>query len=73
MPWTSSAKLTLNACAGIPGRGRDNVYVCDNSLNNRNYAYNNLQASIHLVSKYSKDSWHTSTETWYQYQSKRPM
>jgi Putative beta-barrel porin-2, OmpL-like. bbp2/Carboxypeptidase regulatory-like domain len=75
MPWTSSAKVTLNACLGYTWtQGRDNIYVCDNSLNNGHYAYNNLQAFYATwYHKYGKDSrWHSSTETWYQYEKDTP-
>jgi Putative beta-barrel porin-2, OmpL-like. bbp2/Carboxypeptidase regulatory-like domain len=75
MPWTSSAKVTLNACAGYTwSEGRDNFYVCDNSLNDGHYAYNNLQALYTTwYHKYGKDSrWHSSTESWYQYESHTP-
>ena len=75
MPWTSSAKVTLNACVGYTwSEGRDNIYVCDNSLNDGHYAYNNLQAFYATwYHKYAKDSrWHSSTESWYQYEKDTP-
>ena len=75
MPWTSSAKLTLNWCLGYSWtEGRDNVYVCDNSINDGRYAYNNLQAYYATwYHKYGKDSrWHSATETWYQYERDTP-
>ena len=75
MPWTSSAKVTLNGCLGYTwAEGRDNIYVCDNSLNDGRYAYNNLQAFYATwYHKYGKDSrWHTATETWYQYEKGTP-
>jgi hypothetical protein len=75
MPWTSSAKLTLNACLGYTwSQGRDNFYACDNSLNDGNYAYNNLQAFYTTwYHKYGRDSrWHTDTESWYQYEKHTP-
>ena len=75
MPWTSSAKVTLNACVGYTwSEGRDNIYTCDNSLNDGNYAYNNLQAFYATwYHKYGKDSrWHSATETWYQYERHTP-
>ncbi len=75
-PWaTRDAQLTLNACLGYTWRtGLDNVYVCENSLNKGNYAYNNLQASYFTwYHKFSKNgSWHTATETWYQYEKNTP-
>jgi hypothetical protein len=75
MPWTSSAKVTLNGCLGYTWtEGRDNIYVCDNSLNDGHYAYNNLQAFYATwYHKYGKDSrWHTATESWYQYEKGTP-
>jgi len=75
MPWTGSAKVTLNACAGYTWtEGRDNIYVCDNSLNDGHYAYNNLQAFYATwYHKYGKDSrWHSATESWYQYEKDTP-
>ena len=75
MPWTNSAKVTFNACIGYTwSEGRDNIYTCDNSLNDGRYAYNNLQAFYTTwYHKYSKDSrWHAATETWYQYEKDTP-
>jgi hypothetical protein len=75
MPWTSSAKVTLNACLGYTwSEGRDNFYACDNSLNDGHYAYNNLQAFYATwYHKYGKDSrWHSATESWYQYEKDTP-
>jgi len=75
-PWVKpDARPTLNACAGYTWReGLDNIYVCDNSLNNGNYAYNNMQAYYatwyHKFSKTS--SWHSATETWYQWEKNTP-
>jgi hypothetical protein len=75
-PWaTRDAQLTLNTCLGYSWRtGLDNIYVCDNSLNKGNYAYNNLQAFYFTwYHKFSKDgAWHTATESWYQYEKKTP-
>jgi len=75
MPWTSSAKVTLNGCLGYTWtEARNNIYVCDNSLNDGRYAYNNLQAFYATwYHKYSKDSrWHSALESWYQYQKDTP-
>jgi hypothetical protein len=75
MPWTSSAKVTLNACVGYTwSGGLDNFYACDNSLNDGHYAYNNLQAFYATwYHKYGKDSrWHSATESWYQYEKDTP-
>jgi Putative beta-barrel porin-2, OmpL-like. bbp2/Carboxypeptidase regulatory-like domain len=75
MPWTSSAKVTLNMCLGYTwSEGRDNIYTCDNSLNDGHYAYNNLQAFYTTwYHKYGKESrWHSAAETWYQYEKDTP-
>jgi hypothetical protein len=75
MPWTSSAKLTANACLGYTwNNGRDNLYGCDNSINDGRYAYNNLQAYyLTWYHKYGETSrWHSATESWYQYEKQTP-
>jgi len=74
-PWTKDRKLTLNVCGGYTWRtGMDNVYVCANSLNDGDYAYNNMSAYYftwyHKFSATSK--WHTATESWYQYEKHTP-
>jgi hypothetical protein len=75
-PWQErDRKLTLNACLGYTWRiGLDNVYTCANSVNDGKYAYNNLQAYYFTwYHKFSKDgSWHSSTESWYQYERDTP-
>ena len=75
-PWvTKDRKLTLNACLGYTWRaGLDNVYACPNSINDGSYAYNNVQSYYFTwYHKFSKDgSWHTATESWYQYQRNVP-
>jgi hypothetical protein len=75
-PWVKpDARPTVNACAGYTWReGLDNIYVCDNSINNGHYAYNNLQAYYATwYHKFSKNShWHSATETWYQWQKQVP-
>ena len=74
-PWSPYAKLTGNFCLGYTwSEGRDNVYVCANSLNDSKYSYNNLAAYYatwyHKFGKSSK--WHTAWETWYQYEKNTP-
>jgi hypothetical protein len=67
--------LTANICAGYTWReGLDNIYVCDNSLNNGHYAYNNMQAYYATwYHKFSKTSnWHAATESWYQWEQNTP-
>lgn len=75
-PWdTRDRKLTLNACLGYTWRnGLDNVYACENSLNDGKYAYNNVQASyLTWYHKFTKNgTWHTATESWYQYERDVP-
>jgi hypothetical protein len=75
-PWQErDRKLTLNACLGYTWRiGLDNVYTCANSVNDGKYAYNNLQAYYFTwYHKFSKDGpWHSSTESWYQYERDTP-
>jgi len=75
-PWKETgrlAKLTLNFCIQYAWRqSKDEIYVCDNSLNSGKYAYNNLNAFYftwyHVINK----SWHTATESWYQYERDTP-
>jgi hypothetical protein len=74
-PWAKDHKLTLNTCLGYTWRnGLDNIYTCANSINDSNYAYNNLAA--YYVTWYHKFSpasrWHSSTESWYQYEKHTP-
>jgi hypothetical protein len=74
-PWSKYRKLTGNACLGYTWRtGLDNVYVCDNTLNDGRYGYNNLTAYYTTwYHKYSAEGkWHSSTETWYQYEAHTP-
>jgi Putative beta-barrel porin-2, OmpL-like. bbp2/Carboxypeptidase regulatory-like domain len=75
-PWNvKNRKLTGNACLGYTWRnGLDNIYVCDNTLNDGRYAYNNLTAYYTTwYHKYSaQGKWHSSTEGWYQYEAHTP-
>ena len=72
-PWAADAKLTFNWCVGLTWReGWDNVYMCDNALNDGNYAYNNLQAVYATWYHKFNDKWHTATEYWYQWENKVP-
>jgi len=75
-PWVKTdRKLTLNACGSYTWRtGLDQVYVCDNTLNDGAYAYNNLTAYYFTwYHKFSaKSHWHSATESWYQYQKHTP-
>jgi hypothetical protein len=50
----------------------DNLYLCANSINHGKYAYNNLAA--YYLTWYHKinSSWHTATESWYQYEKQTP-
>jgi hypothetical protein len=75
-PWNvKNRKLTGNLCLGYTWRtGLDNVYVCDNTLNDGRYAYNNLTAYYTTwYHKFSADGkWHASSESWYQYEAHTP-
>jgi hypothetical protein len=75
-PWdTKDRKLTLNACISYTWQiGLDQLYLCDNTLNDGDYAYNNLTAYyLTWYHKFSKTShWHSATESWYQYEKHTP-
>jgi hypothetical protein len=74
-PWqTRDAKPTLNACAQYSwNQNGDAFYLCANSINDGKYAYNNLQAYYFTwYHKFAETTWHSSTETWYQYERKTP-
>ena len=74
VPWTRpDSKPTFNTCLAYTwSTGGDNVYLCANSINDGKYAYNNLSA--YYLTWYHKinPSWHTATESWYQYESQTP-
>ena len=72
-PWTRDAKLTFNVCAIYTWtNGGDALNLCDNTINDGKYAYNNLTAFYltwyHRISPH----WHTDTEGWYQYMRDTP-
>jgi hypothetical protein len=72
-PWTKDARATINTCLGYYTHGGgDNIYACANSINANKYAYNNLAA--YYLTWYHKinDTWHTDTESWYQYERDTP-
>ena len=72
-PWTKDAKVTVNTCLSYTWReGGSNLYGCANSINDGNYAYNNLQS--YYLTFYHKINahWHQDTETWYQYEKHTP-
>ena len=72
-PWISNAKLTGNACAAYTWNdGGDNLYACANSINSGKYAYNNLAAYYLTYYRKINATWHTDTETWYQYEKDVP-
>jgi hypothetical protein len=72
--WAPVAKLTGNACVGYTwSQGRDNIYVCANSLNDSKYSYNNLAAYYTTwYHKFGAGNWHMAWETWYQYEKNTP-
>jgi|SRR5271169_1048882 len=74
-PWVGGpeAKTTFNGCLGYTwSQGWDNLYFCDNSLNSGKYSYNNLQAFYLTWYHKFNSSWHSSTESWYQYERNTP-
>ena len=72
-PWTTDAQLTLNACALYTWtNGGDAINVCDNTLNNGKYGYNNLSAFYATWYHRFSTHWHTDTEGWYQYMRDTP-
>ena len=75
VPWTRpDSKPTFNTCAAYSWKeGGDNLYLCANSINDGKYAYNNLSA--YYLTWYHKinSSWHTATESWYQYERQHRM
>lgn len=73
-PWAPDAKLTGNACVAYTWtEGRDNIYICANSLNDGRYNYNNLAAYYFTwYHKFGHSRWHFAWETWYQYMSHTP-
>jgi hypothetical protein len=72
-PWTTDAKPTGNVCATVTWRnGGDAVNVCDNTINDSKYAYNNLTAYYATYYHRINKSWHTDTEGWYQYMKDVP-
>src|SRR5208283_4010081 len=74
-PWQESdRKLTLNACLQYNwNHNEDDFYFCANSINDGKYAYNNLQAYYFTwYHKFGESTWHSSTETWYQYERDTP-
>jgi hypothetical protein len=72
-PWISNAKLTGTFCAQYSwSDGGNALYACANSVNSGKYAYNNLDA--YYLTWYHKfnATWHTDTESWYQWESDVP-
>ncbi len=73
MPWTSDARPTLNGCLGYYFHGGgDEIYGCDNTLNNGKYAYNNLTAFYLTWYHKLNAKWHIDTESWYQFEKDTP-
>jgi hypothetical protein len=72
-PWTHDAKLTGNFCAVYTWtKGGDALNLCDNTLNDGKYAYNNLTAFYLTWYHRIAPHWHTDTEGWYQYMRATP-
>jgi Putative beta-barrel porin-2, OmpL-like. bbp2 len=72
-PWTHDAKLTGNVCLIYTWqKGGDALNVCDNTINDGKYAYNNLTAFYATWYHSINAHWHTDTEGWYQYMRDTP-
>ncbi len=72
-PWVKGAKLTGDFCVDYQWtNGGNNLYLCANSVNSAKYGYNNVSA--YYLTWYHKfnSTWHTDTETWYQYERDVP-
>ena len=70
----AGAQPTLTACLSYTWtEGKDNVYLCANSVNNGQYGYNNVQAYYATwYHKFGNGPFHMSTEAWYQYEENVP-
>lgn len=68
-PWITDRKLTGNVCLSYTwSTGKDNLYVCDNSINDEKYGYNNMGAYYATwYHKFDDSSWHMATEAWYMW------
>lgn len=72
-PWKASAQWTGNFCGQFTFRaGQDDIYLCANSVNSGNYAYNNLAAYYATWYHKINDNWHMDYESWYQYEDHTP-
>lgn len=72
-PWTHDAKLTGNVCLVYTWhKGGDAFNICDNTINDGKYAYNNLTAFYMTWYHGFNAHWHTDTEGWYQYMRDTP-
>jgi hypothetical protein len=72
-PWTTDAKITGNACVTYTwSNGGDALNTCDNTINDGEYAYNNLTAFYETWYHRINATWHTDTEAWYQYMKDAP-
>jgi hypothetical protein len=68
------AQPTFTGCLGYYWtEGRDNLYLCANSINNGQYGYNNVQAYYATwYHKFGDGPFHIATEAWYQYEENVP-
>ena len=68
------AQPTATLCASYTWtEGKDNVYVCANSINNGQYGYNNMQAYYATwYHQFGDGPFHIATEAWFQYQDNVP-
>lgn len=73
-PWAPDAKATVNVCVAYNwSEGRDDIYICANSINDSKYNYNNLAAYyLTWYHKIGQSKWHFAWESWYQYMKDTP-
>ena len=75
-PWVQNAgaQPTATLCVSYTWtQGKDNVYLCANSINNGQYGYNNVQAYYATwYHKFGDGPFHMATEAWFQYEDNVP-
>ena len=62
----------MPACNTCGADAQDDIYFCANSINSGKYAYNNLNAYYFTWYHKINATWHTATESWYQYERDTP-
>lgn len=70
----AGAQPTATLCLSYTWtEGKDNIYLCANSINNGNYGYNNMQAYYATwYHKFGDGPFHMATEAWFQYENNVP-